>query len=308
MTDVSVRSHVRWCIVVADAASPTWRLPEKTRANYGPVQYCGFGEPTTMLQKALHRAVRVSRAARVLVTTAEIHRSYWQGALWYVPPKHRFVSARPGWSALSTASAVLWIAARDPSAVVTILPARCYVADEWALTVALHRALYERPWIDDDVVTLGMAAVEPAIDEDYLIVRASDGRPTGTVPVAPGELRVAKAIEGSGAFIASGIYIGYAGTLAVLLYEHWPTLTHKLLRQLAGSRNGAGEWHVPSQLAREALREAPQQFWDHPPWAAEQVFRVKPCGWSGLRSTRAIARIARPNWNPQNVIVEAARR
>ena len=141
-----------------------------------------------MLQKALHRAVRVSQAARVLVTTAEIHRSYWQGALWYVRPEHRFVSALPGWSALTTASAVLWIAARDPSAVVTILPARCYVADEWALTVALHRALYERPWIDDDVVTLGMAAVEPAIDEDYLMVRASDGRPTGTDPVASEEL------------------------------------------------------------------------------------------------------------------------
>jgi mannose-1-phosphate guanylyltransferase len=259
-----------------------------------------------MLQKALHRAVRVSQAARVLVTTAEIHRSYWQGALWYVRPERRFVSARPGWSALTTASAVLWIAARDPSAVVTILPARCYVADEWALTVALHRALYERPWIDDDVVTLGMAAVEPAIDEEYLMVRASDGRPTGTVPVASEELWVAEEIEGRGAFIASGIYIGYAGTLAMLLYEHWPTLTHKLLRQLAGSRNGFGEWRVPPKLAREALREAPQQFWDRPPWVAEQVFRVKPCGWSGLRSTRAIARIARSNRNPQNAIAEAA--
>jgi hypothetical protein len=184
------------------------------------------------------------------------------------------------------------------------------VADEWALTVALHRALYERPWIDDDVVTLGMAAVEPAIDEDYLMVRASDGRPTATDPVASEELGrwVAEEVEGRGAFIASGIYIGYAGTLAVLLYEHWPTLTHTLLRQLAGSRNGVGEWRVPPGLAREALREAPQQFWDHPPWVAEQVFRVKPCGWSGLRSTRAIARIARPYRNPQNAIAEAARR
>jgi hypothetical protein len=108
--------------------------------------------------------------------------------------------------------------------------------------------------------------------------------------------------------IACPLLCGYAGTLAVLLYEHWPTLTHKLLRQMAGSRNGVGGWRVPPWLAREALREAPQQFWDHSPWVTEQVFRVKPCGWSGLRSTRAIARVARPNRNPRNAIAEAARR
>jgi hypothetical protein len=56
------------------------------------------------------------------------------------------------------------------------------------------------------------------MDENYLMVGASDGRPTGTVPVASEELRkrVAEGVEGSGAFIAPGIYIGYAGTLAVL--------------------------------------------------------------------------------------------
>jgi len=289
-------TKARWCIVVADAAGPTRRVPEQNRSIGVPIQYCGLGEPTTMLQKALHRAVRLSAAARVLATAAEVHRMHWQGALWCVRPEHRFVSQCPGWSALTTASAVLWIAARAPSALVTILPARCYVADEWTLAVALHRALYERPLAVDDVVTLGMPTTESVIDEDSLTLCASVGRPTGTVPVSRSDSRSSSA-EGSdqrGALIASGIYIGYAGTLAMQLYKYWPGLTHELLRQLAGPLDRGGERRVPPSLAREALLAAPRQYWDRPPWVPRQVFGVNPCGWSGLRSTRAIERIACP--------------
>src|ERR1700679_3182187 len=289
-------THARWCIVVADAAGPTRRVAEQSRSNGVPIQYCGLGEPTTMLQKALHRAVRLSAAARVLATAAEVHRTHWQGALWCVRPEHRFVSECPGWSALTTASAVLWIAARAPSALVTILPARCYVADEWTLAVALHGALYERPLAVDDVVTLGMTTTESVIDEESLTLCASVGRPTGTVPVSRSDSRSSSA-EGSdqrGALIASGIYIGYAGTLAMQLYKYWPPLTHELLRQLAGSLDSGGERRVPPRLAREALLAEPRRYWDRPPWAPRQVFRVNPCGWSGLRSTRAIERIACP--------------
>jgi hypothetical protein len=221
---------------------------------------------------------------------------HWQGALWCVRSEHRFVSECPGWSALTTASAVLWIAARAPSALVTILPARCYVADEWTLAVALHRALYELPLAVDDVVTLGMTTTESVIDEDSLTGCASVGRPTGTVPVPRSDPRSSSA-EGPaqrGAFIASGIYIGYAGTLAMQLYKYWPTLTHELLRQLAGPLARGGERRVPPSLAREALLAAPRQYWDRPPWVPRLVFGVNPCGWSGLRSTRAIERIACP--------------
>jgi hypothetical protein len=289
-------THARWCIVVADAAGPTRQVPEQSCSIGVPIQYCGLGEPTTMLQKALHRAVRLSAAARVLATAAEAHRMHWQGALWCVRPEHRFVSECPGWSALTTASAVLWIAARAPSALVTILPARCYVADEWTLAVALHRALYECPLAVDDVVTLGMTTTESVIDEDSLTLCTSVGRPTGTVPVPRSDPRSSSA-EGSagrGALIASGIYIGYAGTLAMQLYKYWPTLTHELLRQLAGPLDRAGERRVPPSLAREALLAAPRRYWDRPPWVPRQVFRVNPCGWSGLRSSRAIELVACP--------------
>src|SRR5258708_39476344 len=116
MTDPCPQTHSRWCIVVADAASPDWMVSEGTDAHSAPVHYCGLGEPTTMLQKALHRARRIAAATRILVTAAEPHRSHWQSALWFMPTEHRFLSESPGWSSLTTAPAVLSIAAGMPSA------------------------------------------------------------------------------------------------------------------------------------------------------------------------------------------------
>ena len=64
--------------------------------------------------------------------------------------------------------------------------------------------------------------------------------------------------------------------------------------QLAGSLDSGGERRVPPRLAREALLAAPRQYWDRPPWVPRHAFRVNPCGWSGLCSTRAIERISCP--------------
>jgi mannose-1-phosphate guanylyltransferase len=111
MIEPRPQTHSRWCIVVADAAAPDWMVSEGTEHS-APVQYCGLGEPTTMLQKALHRARRIAPTTRILVTAAEAHRSHWQPALWFMPTEHRFLSESPGWSSLTTAAAVLSIAAR----------------------------------------------------------------------------------------------------------------------------------------------------------------------------------------------------
>ena len=134
-----------------------------------------------MLENALHRAGRITEAARIMVTAAEVHRPYWQHAIWCIRAEHCFISESPGWSALTTAAAVLSIAARASGALVTILPARCFMADERPLTVAFRETLFRRSIVADDIVTLGMIAVDTDVDEDYLVPNAWDGRPTATV-------------------------------------------------------------------------------------------------------------------------------
>src|SRR6266446_9081651 len=301
MTDPRPQTHSRWCIVVADAAAPDWMVPEGTDAHSAPVQYCGLGEPTTMLQKALHRARRIAHTTRILVTASEVHRSHWESALWFIPTEHRFLSESPGWSSLTTAAAVLSIAARTPSASVTILPARCYVADEWTLTVALHTALSKLPFVADGVVTLGIAGGASEVDEDYLVVdEQPDGRPT--VPVSVTARRpmdwVAHHLVRRGALVASGIYVGHADALAALLYKYWPKLTHQLLRHVARSFAPGAENRLPPTLAEEALQAAPQPFWTHLPWMPLRALRVVHCGWSSLRSGRAIEQIVAPQPSP----------
>lgn len=293
------RPPTRWCIVVADAAAPERVVSEDHEAQVAPapVQYCRFEEPATMLQKALHRARRIARANRILITAAEVHRAHWQPALWFIPAEHRFVSESPGWSSLTTAAAVLSIAARVPSAAVTILPARCYVDNEWTLTVALHTALSNMACAADGVVTLGMTGGASEVDEDYLLV---DEPPNGgpIVPVSVTARRpmdwVARHLAGRGALVASGIFIGHADALAAVLYKYWPKPTHQLLRHLARSFAAGVENRLPAALVEEALRAAPQSFWKHPPWLPLRALRVAHCGWSSLRSGRAIDQILAP--------------
>jgi mannose-1-phosphate guanylyltransferase len=286
---------------VADAAAPDWMVSEDTDAQAAPVQYCGLEGPATMLQKALHRARRIAHATRILVTAAEAHRSHWESALWFIPTEHRFLSESPGWSSLTTAAAVLSIAARAPSASVTILPARCYVTDEWTLTVALHAALSKLPFVTDGVVTLGMAGGASEVDEDYLVVdEQPDGRPI--VPVSVTARRpmdwIAHHLVARGALVASGIYVGHADALAALLYKYWPKLTHQLLRHVARSFAPGVENRLPPTLVEEALHAAPQSFWKHLPWMPLRALRVAHCGWSSLRSGRAIEQIVAPQQSP----------
>jgi mannose-1-phosphate guanylyltransferase len=304
MASARAESHSRWCIVVADSAGPDWPLSRDINADRAPVQYCGLGEPTTLLQRALHRAVRISHAARVMVTAAEAHRSYWQRALWFMRPENRFVSESPGWSLLTTAAAVLSIAARTPMALITILPARCYVADEWPLMIALHRVLSDRSGLADGIATLGMIAAEPGIDEDYLALSAADDRPTVAVAFSSQEHSewVARDLVRRGAVIASGIYIGYARTLASVLYKYWPALTQTTLRHLKQSVHRGVEIRIPLTVAQEELRASSRPFWDHPPWMWLRALRVAHCGWSSLRSLRAIERIATLQLNQHHLL------
>jgi mannose-1-phosphate guanylyltransferase len=304
MTSARPEASSRWCIVVADAAGPDWPLSDDIDAKSAPVQYCGLGEPTTLLQKALHRAGRISHSARVMVTAAEVHRSHWQHALWFMRAEHRFVSESPGWSLLTTAAAVLSIAARTPSALITILPARCCVADECTLTLALRRALLERRFLSEGILTLGIIGF--GVDEDYLVLRVPDDPPTVAVAFTaqrPTEW-VAQNIVRRGGVVATGIYIATANALASLLYRYWPTLTHKILRHLKHSHVPGVENRIAPALAQEALRAASRPFWDRPPWLTLRAVRVANCGWSGLHSMRAIEQIDSPQPTPHSRCTE----
>ena len=155
--------------MIADDHGPEYVPSIASMAKTSPVQYCGFGEPTTLLQKALHRARHIAPAAQIAVTVREENRGRWEPALWCIRPERLFVSDTRTMSSLTTAAALLSIAAESASNVVTILPARCYVANEWILASALDTLRKMLPRIPEGVGTLGMIDIDPAVDEDYLV-------------------------------------------------------------------------------------------------------------------------------------------
>jgi hypothetical protein len=183
MSDRGATTGKPWCIVVADDHGPEYVPWMAGDAKTSPAQYCGFGEPTTLLQRALHRAKQIAPATQIVVSVREENRERWEPALWFIRPEHRFVSDSRMTASLTTAAALLSIAADSFTNVVTILPARCYVANESILSAALTQLQAMQPMFPEGVGTLGMIEIEDGVDEDYLIpfettVSLGDGRAT----------------------------------------------------------------------------------------------------------------------------------
>src|ERR1700756_3279106 len=176
MSTLDTRKRKSWCIVVADDHGPEFVPSATGAAKTSPVQYCGFGDPTTLLQKALHRAMRIAHPTQIAVTVREDDRERWESALWFLRPEHRFVSDTRMASSLTTAAALLSIAADSASNIVTILPTRCYVAIERILSSALDQLCVMLPGVPEGVATLGMLDIDDGIDEDYLVpCKANEG-------------------------------------------------------------------------------------------------------------------------------------
>jgi mannose-1-phosphate guanylyltransferase len=281
-----------WCIIVADDHGPEYVPSIAGTAKSSPVQYCGFGEPTTLLQKALHRAKQIAPMAQIAVTVREEDRERWEPTLWCIRPGRRFVSDSRMSAPLTMAAALLSIAADSAANVVTILPARCYVEQEWILSDALDRLHGKLPGIPEGVGTLGMLDIDDGIDEDYLVpFEANAGLGSRVQAMARHPVGwVSQHLRLNGAMVASGILMGYAGAFAAHISNHRAGLAKALTKVIS---TAAGD---ENRLGAEACREVPRsvlrslRWW--PPSFPQRAFRVHRCGFRGLHTARAVAKIS----------------
>ena len=257
-----------------------------------PVQYCGLGEPITLLHKALQRARHIAHSSQIVVTVSEENRQRWEPALWFISPERRFISHTRTTASLTMAAALLSIAADSASNVVTILPARCYVAHEGILAAALHELNATLPRIPERVGTLGMIDIDEGLDEDYLVPGANKIGPGLAVQAMARQPArwVAQHLRQHGAMIASGILTGYAGTFATHISKQCPELAKALMKMKRVAPGGE------SQFSTEIYRAAPKsalrslRWW--PPTFPQRALAVYRCGWRGLHTARAVARIS----------------
>ena len=293
MSERDANRRKSWCIVVADDHGPEYVPAMAGLAAPAPVQYCGFGEPTTLLQRALHRAKQIAPIEQILVTVREENRERWEPALWFIRPEHRFVSYSRMMAPLATAAALSAIAADSIANVVTILPARCYVANEWVLCTALEQLQAALPRIPEGVGTLGMIDIDEGLDEDYLV-------PFGEARLGPGlavqalarrpAAWVARHLRQNGAMVASGILSGPVRGFAMHAFKHRPGFGKALDMVLRASANG--ESLVFAQKTPELLRSLQQPLPWWPPIFPQRAIRVYRCGFRGLKTARAVMRIS----------------
>jgi len=280
-----------WCIVMADESSPVWVSSTECEDQPMPVQYSRFGGSTTLLQRAMRRAAQIAPVSQVLVTGLEECRQLWEPTLWCVRPQQRFVSECRAGTFLATAAAVLSIAEASPSRVVVMLPSRCCVSQESIITGALERALEVLPRVPEGALTLAMRDREEAIDEDYLVVgRPCAGPGLGVYGIARQPTAwVARHLRRQGALVASGIMIGYAGAFAAHISRQWPGLTLQLNKVIAAAAKASAECEVSLPLDRHIARHVVNSMRWRAPTFRQRALSVEGCGWSSLRSARAVA-------------------
>jgi hypothetical protein len=294
MNTQSRPSGAPWAIVVADDHGCESGLAHSGDGAAAPVQYSPLNGRRTLFQDAVQRALRLAPASQVIVTALEACRLHWEPALWFMRPEHRFVSTEPGMSWLASASAILAIAYKAPDSVVTLMPGRCYVSHESILTEAIERAVSLLPMAPEAVISLGMQDLDGGIDEDYLV--PLQGERTALQPLLGVARRpvnwIAQYLRAEGALVASRVTCSYARTLAAHISLAWPGLASRLLEPiLAAARQpteGGVHIQVPRGLPKGVLRS---RHW-YPPALPQRALRVRGCGWSGLRTARAVARLS----------------
>ena len=281
----------RWCVVVADDQRPDRAIGLGRHS--APVQYCRVGEGATLLQRALHRATAIAPSAHVLISAFEEYRSLWEPSVWGIRPEKRFICEEPKGLQLSVAAAILSVAARSTSDIITILPARCHVAHESILRRALNFAVDELAGIPEGAVTLGMLDPEEGVDEDYLLVgRARVGRALRVDGFARKPVPwVARRLRQHGALVASGILIGYAGAFAAHISKHWPGVARKLAQLIAAATARGEECRISSAVNRADPPTLPDSLRWRPSAFRQRVIGVCHSGWSGLKSPQAVARM-----------------
>lgn len=289
-----IQSRAHWSIVIADDHGPEWAPSPAGGGSPAPVQYCRLGDARTLLQKALHRGARLAPPGQTLVTACEQYRDLWEPSLWYVKPTQRIVCDHRWGTWLTTAAALLRVAAESPSAVVAILPARCFVAHEEVLSAALKRAFAELPLVSEGVVTLGMIDVDTGMDEDYLVPTTRARAPL--MPLLGVARRpatwVARHLRDHGAMVASEIMIGYVEAFASHISRHWPWVAERLVHLLTAAAAAGTETAIPRTLPCGVPTSILRKLRWYPPSLPQRALRVPHCGWSGLRSAQGVARIS----------------
>jgi mannose-1-phosphate guanylyltransferase len=279
-----------WTIVLA--AGDGSRLATETITHDGtvvPKQFYDFGG-TTLLGSTLQRARGIVRPSRLVTVVSDAHRRWWGHGLPGLRAEHVVNQPRNRGTAAGVLLPVLHVHARDPNAILVVLPSDHHVADELALRTAIHAAREAARAQSSRVVLLGITPDSPESDYGWILASPSSIGPTRPVAAfveKPDRARAAELLA-SGASWSSFMMVGHVRAFIQLFAASLPHLLRDMLMSHAGRgvrtpRPSLVSLYdgIPSHdFSRDVLEPARDRL---------LVTTVPPCGWSDLGTPARLA-------------------
>jgi mannose-1-phosphate guanylyltransferase len=285
MSPSPVRSP--WIVVLA--AGDGRRLESLARDGDGctvPKQYCSLRGGRSLLHATLDRARRLAPRERIVTVVARDHRRWWERELAQSPPENLVIQPRNRGTAAGVLLPLRTILARDPDAVIGVLPSDHFVADEEVFGAALAQALGAAGEESGRLVLLGVEAERPDADLGWIVPGAAAPHPwTVDAFVEKPPREEAAHLMRRGALWNSFAFAVRARALDALLRSSLPELVRRFDQVRPESS--------PAELAElyETLPDVDFSRSVLAGLAAElRVVAVPRCGWMDLGTPERIAR------------------
>jgi mannose-1-phosphate guanylyltransferase len=287
----SLASQQTWAIVLAGGEGN--RLRELTTTPSGvavPKQFCSLRGGACLLQDALTRAAGVAPVQRICAVVAVQHRRWWVAPLGYLPQQNVVVQPANRGTAFGILLPLLHVLARDPNAVVVLLPSDHYSLDEATMVRSVRQAADLAAANADALYVLGAEPSEPDTELGYIVpADRSRNKPSHVVRFVekPDSGRALSLLD-EGALWNVFILAGLARTV-LRMYEK--SLAAIIVAMRAALELGRARPAGPGALA---------ELYEHLPAvdfsrdileqhaAMLQVVPVPRCGWSDLGTPKRV--------------------
>ena len=278
-----------WSVVLAGGEGSRLRTLTTTREGLViPKQYCSINRSSCLLQDALKRAATVAMPSHVCTVVADQHRRWWTSAIAGLNESNVFVQNRNRGTAYGILLALLKLEMRNPSAIVTFLPADHYFRDEEAITRVLRIAGNLASANTHATYLLGADPERADPELGYIL-------PAEKVLDKPAEIvgftekpttDHARELLSVGALWNLSILVGSLGALLELFEEDYAErlgqMREALNCRVAGDRQSLDTFYgaiAPSDFSHDVLEVQATRL---------QVLRVPNCGWTDLGTPQRV--------------------
>jgi len=227
-------------IMAGGGGTRLWPLSRQAR----PKQLLKIGRRESMFQVAVNRLAGLFPLERILVVTTAEQATALQAQTPDIPQENFLLEPMPRGTAAVVALATAALQARTPDAVMAILTADHFIADEGRFRQLLTAAYQVAR--SGYLATLGITPTYPATGYGYIQAGASLGR-FETIPAfkavrfkeKPSEEAARTMLSGGDHTWNSGMFIWQVKDISAEFARQMPDL-HNRLREIAGAWNTAG--------------------------------------------------------------------